>query len=59
MRNPFFYILLFVLVILDAWLLAHPNLIGRAGVFFFEYEAIETFPKALGTVSLVVGLVLG
>lgn len=58
MRNPFFYILLLVLVILDAWLLAHPNLIGRAGVFLFEYSAIETFPKALGTVSLVVGVAL-
>ncbi|MBD2751952.1 hypothetical protein [Spirosoma validum] len=58
MRNPFFYILLLVLVILDGWLLSHPNLIGQAGVFFFEYEAIETFPKALGTVSLVVGVCL-
>ncbi|QMW01944.1 hypothetical protein [Spirosoma foliorum] len=54
MRNPFFYVLLLVLVVLDGWLLAHPNLIGQAGVFFFEYSAIETFPKALGTVSLVV-----
>lgn len=56
MRNPFFYILLLVLIVLDAWLLAHPNLIGQAGVFFFEYSAIETFPKALGTVSLVIGI---
>lgn len=56
MRNPFFYILLLVLIVLDAWLLAHPNLIGRAGVFFFEYSAIETFPKASGTVALVVGI---
>lgn len=58
MRTPFFYILLFVLVVLDAWLLAHPNLIGQAGVFFFNYEAIETFPKAIGTVSLVVGITI-
>ncbi|SFD07497.1 hypothetical protein [Spirosoma endophyticum] len=58
MRTPFFYILLFVLVVLDAWLLAHPNLIGQAGVFFFNYEAIETFPKAIGTVSLVVGVTI-
>lgn len=54
MRNPFFYVLLLVLVVLDGWLLAHPNLIGQAGVFFFEYSAIETFPKALGTGALVV-----
>ena len=56
MRYPFFYILLLVLVVLDAWLLSHPNLIGQAGVFFFDYEAIRTFPKAVGTVSLVVGV---
>jgi hypothetical protein len=56
MRTPFFYVLLLVLVVLDAWLLAHPNLIGQVGVFFFDYEAIETFPKAIGTVSLVVGV---
>ena len=53
MRTPFFYILLLVLVVLDGWLLAHPNLIGQAGVFFFDYEAIETFPKAVGAVALV------
>ncbi len=54
MRNPALYIFLVVFVVLDAWLLAHPNVIGRAGIFFFDYSAIETFPKALGTVSLVV-----
>ena len=53
MRNPSVYIFLAVLVVLDAWLLAHPNVIGRAGIFFFNYGAIETFPKALGTVALV------
>ncbi len=58
MRNSYFYILLLVLVVLDAWLLSHPNLIGQAGVFFFDYEAIETVPKAIGTVSLVVGITL-
>lgn len=58
MRNPFFYVLLIILVVLDGWLLSHPNLIGQAGVFFFDYTAIDTFPKAVGTVSLVVGLAL-
>ncbi|RZM04928.1 MAG: hypothetical protein EOO88_55650 [Pedobacter sp.] len=58
MRNSSFYILLLVLVVLDAWLLAHPNLIGQAGVFFFDYTYLETFPKALGTVSVVVALAL-
>ena len=58
MRNPFFYVSLLVLVVLDGWLLAHPNLIGQAGVFFFDYTAIDTFPKALGTVSMVVVVAL-
>lgn len=58
MRNPFLYVLLLVLVILNGWLLAHPNLIGRAGVFFFEYDYLATFPKALGTVAAVVGAAL-
>ena len=56
MRNPFFYMLLLVLVVLDGWLMAHPNLIGRAGVFFYEYNYLKTFPRALGTVAAVVGL---
>ncbi|WP_019989462.1 hypothetical protein [Rudanella lutea] len=61
MRNPFFYVLLLVLVVLDAWLLANPNLIGRVGVFLFEYDYISTFPRALGTVAGVtaVALLLG
>ncbi len=54
MRHSFFYVLLSILVVLDGWLLAHPNLIGQAGVFFFEYTYLETFPKALGTVAAVV-----
>ncbi|MGF7217068.1 glucan phosphoethanolaminetransferase (alkaline phosphatase superfamily) [Spirosoma lacussanchae] len=58
MRNPFFYVLLLVLVVLDGWLLAHPNLIGRAGVFFFDYTYLETFPEALGTVAAVVAVAL-
>jgi hypothetical protein len=58
MRSPFFYVVLLVLVVLDGWLLSHPNLIGRAGVFFFDYTYLETFPKALGTVAVVAGLAL-
>jgi len=58
MRNPSFYVLLIVLVILDGWLLSHPNLVGRAGVFFFDYDYLNTFPKALGTVAAVTGVAL-
>lgn len=58
MRNPFFYILLAVLIVLDAWLLANPNLIGRVGVFLYEYDYISTFPRALGTVAAVMAVTL-
>jgi hypothetical protein len=58
MKNPFFYILLLVLVLLDAWLLANPNLVGRVGVFLYEYDYISTFPRALLTVGAVIGLTL-
>lgn len=55
MKNPFFYLLLLVLVVLDGWLLSHPNLVGRFSLWFYEYENLNTFPRALGTVSAVVG----
>lgn len=55
MRNLAFYVLLLVLVVLDAWLLAHPNLIGQLQDFYLERTYLETFPKALGTVGAIVG----
>jgi hypothetical protein len=58
MKNPFFYVLLAVLIMLDGWLMAHPNLIGRAGVFFYDYNYLKTFPRALGTVFAVVVMAL-
>lgn len=59
MRNPFFYLLLLILVVLDGWLMAHPNLIGRMGIFIYEYDYLATFPRALGTVAAVVAVALG
>ncbi len=58
MRNPFFYLFLLLLVVLDGWLMAHPNLIGQLGVFIYEYDYLATFPRALGVVSGVVGVAL-
>ena len=58
MKNPFFYVLLAVLVLLDGWLMSHPNLLGRAGIFFYDYNYLKTFPRALATVSAVVGVAL-
>ncbi|KQS26609.1 hypothetical protein [Dyadobacter sp. Leaf189] len=51
-------LLLLVLSITDAYLLAHPNLIGRIGVFVYKHTYIRNFPRALLTVLLVVGISL-
>lgn len=51
-QNPSFYFIILVLVVVDAWLLAHPNLLGKLGILFFKYDMIRTFPRALGTVGL-------
>lgn len=58
MRNPFFYILLFVLVVLDGWLLAHPNVVGQLQDFYLDRTYFETVPNALGVVAVVVGVAL-
>ncbi|AEI50371.1 hypothetical protein [Runella slithyformis] len=58
-RNLSYYLILAVLVVVDAWLLAHPNLIGRLGILFFKYDMIKTFPRALATVSIGVLVSVG
>jgi hypothetical protein len=51
-------LLLLVLSITDAYLLAHPNLIGRLGVLLYKHTYIKNFPSALLTVLVVVGISL-
>jgi hypothetical protein len=51
-------LLLLVLGITDAYLLAHPNLIGKLGVLLYKHSYIRNFPRALGTVLLVIGVSL-
>jgi hypothetical protein len=51
-------LLLLVLSITDAYLLAHPNLIGRLGVLVYKHSYIRNFPRALLTVILIVGISL-
>jgi hypothetical protein len=51
-QNPSFYFIILVLVVIDSWLLAHPNLLGKLGILFFKYDMIRTFPRALATVGL-------
>jgi hypothetical protein len=52
------WLLLLVLSVTDAYLLAHPNLIGRIGVLVYRHHYIRNFPRALLTVALVVGISL-
>jgi hypothetical protein len=52
------WLLLLVLSVTDAYLLAHPNLIGRIGVLVYKHHYIRNFPRALLTVALVVGISL-
>lgn len=51
-----FYLFLIALIVLDAVLIRSPNLIGKLGLWFYKYHYLRTFPKALLTVSLVVGV---
>ncbi len=51
-----FYFFLMALIVLDAVLIRSPNLIGKIGLWFYKYHYLRTFPKALLTVSLVVGI---
>lgn len=57
MRNRInFYLFLIALIVLDAVLIRSPNLIGKIGLWFYKYHYLRTFPKALLTVFLVVGI---
>ncbi len=51
-------LLLLVLSVTDAYLLAHPNLIGKIGVLVYKHHYIRNFPRALLTVMIVVGVSL-
>jgi len=51
-------ILLVILGVTDAYLLSHPNLIGRVGILIYRHDYLKTFPRALATVFLVLGICL-
>lgn len=52
-KNRTSLLLLLLLCITDAYLLSHPNLIGKIGVFLFKHSYIKNFPRALLTVISV------
>ncbi|MCE2893054.1 MAG: hypothetical protein LW721_01350 [Flammeovirgaceae bacterium] len=52
----FSYIIIIALLsVIDALLLAKPNFLGKIGLWVFKYSYLRTFPRALITVSIVVG----
>lgn len=51
-------LLLLILSITDAYLLAHPNLIGKLGILIYKHSYIKNFPRALLTVFIVIILSL-
>jgi len=53
-----FYGLIIMLTVVDAFLISNPNLLGKLGFIIYKYIYLRTFPKALLTVSIVVGVVL-
>jgi hypothetical protein len=48
-------ILIVILGITDAYLISHPNILGRLGIFIYKYDMLKTFPKALLTVAVTLG----
>ena len=53
-NNLFYYLVLLILTVVDAWLLAHPNLIGQISIFWYDHDYLETLPKAMTTVGITV-----
>jgi hypothetical protein len=51
-----FYLFIAALTVLDAVLIRSPNLLGKIGLIVYKYYYLRTFPKALLTVSIIIGL---
>ena len=51
-----FYLFIAALTVLDAVLIRSPNLLGKVGLIVYKYYYLRTFPKALLTVSMVIGV---
>jgi len=51
-----FYFFIAALTVLDAVLIRSPNLVGKIGLLIYKHHYLRTFPKALFTVTLVVGV---
>lgn len=52
-------ILFSIIGVTDAYMISHPNLLGKIGVRLYNYDMIKTFPAALITVLCTLGVSLG
>jgi hypothetical protein len=59
MRRSGFYSALVGLIILNAFLLSKPNLLGKIGLIVYKYYYLRSFPRTLLTVTLVCMLAVG
>lgn len=51
-------LLLIFFSVVNAYMLAHPNVIGKLGILFYKHAYIKNFPSALLTVSLIVSITI-
>jgi hypothetical protein len=50
----YFYAVIACLTVINALLLASPNLLGKIGLLIYHYRFLRTFPRTLLTVSIAV-----
>lgn len=55
-RKVTFYWILLTLMLIDAWLLSKPNLLGKIGLIIYKYHYLRSFPRTLLTVWIVVSI---
>jgi hypothetical protein len=53
-----YFIIIALLSVIDALLIAKPNFLGKIGLWLFKYSYLRTFPRAMVTVSIIVGVAI-
>lgn len=53
-RRLYFFLVVGCLTVINALLLASPNLLGKIGLLIYHYRFLRTFPRTLLTVSIAV-----
>jgi len=55
-RIIFYALIVFPLVVINSFLLSKPNILGKMGLIIYKFHYLRTFPRALLTVAIVVGI---